>query len=1435
MIAGVGKDIIPLKGQIRVPIVIDKQTVTHDFAICDSLDNQFLVGMDLLEKMQAKIDLQNKKLITPRGEVEFFTKPIGINKRLKIRCNKKTTVKANSTGFIWGKIPIMNAKDNYEGVVEPYHKLAAKDGVFITGSLSYSKKNLIPIHYVNVTGSDVTIYGNQLVAFLEPLERSRAIHGVKKLDSSDSNYYDASIDIPRLRDADTIEETIENGRWNDTSLLHQQLQIDDMAISQNSKQELKNLISQYSHCFSRNRFDLGKASFYKARINLKRDWTPIWIPSKQIAYKLEPVMDQEITEMLEAGHITKCTYSLWNAMTFLVEKPNAQGGSKHRFVQDARALNSQSVQDSYELPRISSILDKMSSCEWLSNLDFQSSFTQIGLEKSSQPLTAFTYKGNRYMWQRMVMGQTSSSAQFSRCISQLFSRVPFESLILYIDDMLIWSSDEESHLRKLRFVLERLTWGNLKLNPKKTHLFRKEEFLGHKVSKNGIRLDEDKVRAVQELPAPTTVREVRMLLGSLNFYRKHIARFSQIAKPIYDLLKKGTKFSWTKECAESFSSLKKALTTSPVLGIPDVSDTNQSYQVTIDSSKKGQGATLTQEINGTRRVIAYWSRSVPKHQQRMGASRLELIALHGALQFWKLYLQGTKFVVLTDCRALLSLSKIFKNENSYFQRRLADLASFNFEIKHVSGKSSDMSMADFLSRHGFGTTTKEVGTQTQASTLSTKPKESQNDIHRILTISEAERGKVVTTDDIKREYSNDRVLSEVIKWVKDGSRPEDLDHRSAPKELTHYWKNFNLLTIKDDILYREWVDPVAKTRQPLIVVPCTLVERVLYTFHDTLATCHAGVAACVERCMKQFYFFKLKYEFELYIGSCITCARAKQPKSYLRAALKRSVYTEWNQAISIDHLEPSKLATRNGTVALFTICDMFSGYISCVPVSSTSTEASVKALLENWILRFGIPGTIQHDLGSGFTSALWKAIMKAFDIKDAKTTPKMSQSNGKAEACNRKINQAMRVTLSPKEYQDYDRYIKYIVFCLNSLANSKTGFSPYFLVHGRECRMPRDMMVQDDSRLDEVLMSDDDINYRTKKQAYDLYRRVSQITRIARDKSEKRAQYMETQYNKRIKGPFFSVGDMCLVLELWPKHKYQDKFQGPFLITEKINDHNYVINMNGKKKVVSISKMKWFPKDGKYSRTPTSEPPPQGDKTTKTDKATKKAVSKLDDSDSSDTGSVIITFDDPPRRRSPRIAARSKTAAATNSGNNVEVHSAELATGRDRGGTDAIVLPDDQVVADDSDVLDNADRDRQEVHQSGGDNNDVITSNLQTDVNDNNSEHEFVDAVQDLADDSTGATETNRGSALTPGSSNADRSSIFRGIDTRVSLSDIEARERQLGRRVRDNTSIVVEGTTPSYTERMLQQNRRERRVRNPPERLTYPHDHVQAKGRRKK
>ncbi|KAL5272406.1 hypothetical protein ACHWQZ_G000565 [Mnemiopsis leidyi] len=482
------------------------------------------------------------------------------------------------------------------------------------------------------------------------LRRDRSRNDSCESDQSDSRWPLGRKYLPHATsyDALSVDETIENGKWEDPTILHEKLGIDQMEISESGKQDLKSLISDYSHCFARNRCDLGKASFYEAKITLKRDFEPQWVPSRPVGYKLEPLMEKEIESMLKADHITRCSYSLWNAQTFLVKKNKGTGpakggqpsGEAYRFVQDARALNSQCIQDCYELPRINTILDRMSDCKWLSNLDFQSSFTQIPLRAQDQILTSFQQGGKRYMHTRMVQGQTSSSSQFSRCINHLImTKIPFDRIILYIDDALLWSPDERSHLLQLRYILNRLTWGNVKLNPDKTRLFQKEvRWLGHWVSSKGVRLDEAKVTAIQSLSPPTTVKQVQRFLGSLNYYRRFMKQFATIAAPLYELLQKGRKFEWTRECQDSFDRLKKALTSSPILCVPNISDENQSYQVTIDSSKRGQGATLTQEIKGERRVIAYWSRAVPKHQQKFGATRLELIALHGALKHWKIYL-----------------------------------------------------------------------------------------------------------------------------------------------------------------------------------------------------------------------------------------------------------------------------------------------------------------------------------------------------------------------------------------------------------------------------------------------------------------------------------------------------------------------------------------------------------------------------------------------------------------------------------------------------------------------------------------------------------------------------------------------------------------------------------------------------------------------------
>ena len=381
LIAGLGKNLIPLRGQIDLCVTIGDQITSHCYAVCDTLDNEFLIGLDLLEKAGASIDLPNKKLYLSQGSVDFMNKPISIQSRSKIRCNNSVTLKANSTGYIWGKIAICNSKNNYEGVIEPYHQLTNRAGVIITGSISYSKRNLIPVQYVNVLDTDITLYKNQLVAFFEPLRANPQELQRVNLVSSKEGYKDLDFGIPRLPDAISIEETIENGKWDDPTILHKKLGIDEMKISDAGKRDLKSLISEFSHCFAKDRFDLGEASFYKARIDLKEGYEAKWIPSRPISYKLEAHMDEEIENMLKADHITRCPYSLWNAQTFLVKKNNGNGkngkngkdgnpGNIYRYVQDCRPLNTECIQDCYELPRINTILDRMTDCKWLSNLDY---------------------------------------------------------------------------------------------------------------------------------------------------------------------------------------------------------------------------------------------------------------------------------------------------------------------------------------------------------------------------------------------------------------------------------------------------------------------------------------------------------------------------------------------------------------------------------------------------------------------------------------------------------------------------------------------------------------------------------------------------------------------------------------------------------------------------------------------------------------------------------------------------------------------------------------------------------------------------------------------------------------------------------------------------------------------------------------------------------
>ena len=192
---------------------------------------------------------------------------------------------------------------------------------------------------------------------------------------------------------------------------------------------------------------------YEAEIRLKESSKPIWVPSRPIPYNLQVHMDAEIDKMEKSGIIGECFYSKWNLPVFLVPKK----GGKFRFVCDSRMLNTVSEPDPYELPNISHLLDKLSETKYMSTLDLHQSYFQIGLNHNSQPYTAFSYNGKRYQFLRMLQGHKTSSAQFSRLMSRLFSKVPFQNFLHFVDDLLIGADTVAQHIKRLEYILSKLS------------------------------------------------------------------------------------------------------------------------------------------------------------------------------------------------------------------------------------------------------------------------------------------------------------------------------------------------------------------------------------------------------------------------------------------------------------------------------------------------------------------------------------------------------------------------------------------------------------------------------------------------------------------------------------------------------------------------------------------------------------------------------------------------------------------------------------------------------------------------------------------------------------------------------------------------------------------------------------------------------------------
>jgi len=306
--------------------------------------------------------------------------------------------------------------------------------------------------------------------------------------------------------------------------------------------------------------------------------------------------------------IIEPSMSPWSSSIVLVRKKSQDGSVKYRFCVDYRALNAVTKPDAYPIPNIVDTLDSLGQSKIFSVLDMASGYHQIAIKPEHKEKTAFSCHRGHFQFVKMPFGLNNAPATYQRCIDVILMGLKGISCLVYLDDIICFSVTMEEHVKKLCVIFERLDQANFRIQPEKC-VFATDtvEYLGHICTPFGIRPDPKKIKAIEEYPAPKTVKEIRAFIGLAGYYRRHVRNFAKLAKPLTNLTKKDVPYEWTGEHQNAFEELKKSLSTEPLLIYPDF---KQPFIVACDASTKAIGAVLSQLREGEERPVAYYSRQL---------------------------------------------------------------------------------------------------------------------------------------------------------------------------------------------------------------------------------------------------------------------------------------------------------------------------------------------------------------------------------------------------------------------------------------------------------------------------------------------------------------------------------------------------------------------------------------------------------------------------------------------------------------------------------------------------------------------------------------------------------------------------------------------------------------------------------------------------------
>ena len=417
---------------------------------------------------------------------------------------------------------------------------------------------------------------------------------------------------------------------------------------------------------------------------------PVRTKQYPMPHAQKEVVRKEIADMTKLGVIEPANSPYSSPIVFVKKKDG-----RVRFCVDYRKLNKITAFDAEPMPDVDYLFSHLAKAKYFSKLDLTKGYWQIPVAEEDRPKTAFTTPFGQFQWTVMPFGLQNSGAVFTRMMRKLLEPLKREDISSFIDDVLIATETWSEHLDALRDVFGRLKDGNLGAKPSKCYLgFRELAFLGHVIGEGLLVPEDDKIQKIREAEPPRTEKQVRSFLGLASFYRRFIPHFAEIALPLTNLTKKlqPTVVVWTEECSSAFNTLKRRLTSQPILRRPDL---NKDFVLRTDASGKGLGAVLLQETEGLLHPVCFASRKLTSAEAAYATVERECLAIVWGIQKFEAYLYGRPFCLETDHQPLQYL-QVARLANARLMRWALILQPYQFTVRVTPGANNVG--ADFLSR-----------------------------------------------------------------------------------------------------------------------------------------------------------------------------------------------------------------------------------------------------------------------------------------------------------------------------------------------------------------------------------------------------------------------------------------------------------------------------------------------------------------------------------------------------------------------------------------------------------------------------------------------------------------------------------------------------------------------------------------------------------------